>query len=143
MGAPGWGIRTTRLRNLPEMAEVEEARSIASSTSAVSSPTTVAAMTSTVEPAPAVSAVVVVAAVSVGAVVAARGFVFVVPTATTRAKGDANDHNYSHYDRNYKKRSHSDSPLLGFPESMPDSTLVWSMHTTWGTFWVGLRFGRV
>jgi hypothetical protein len=133
MGAPGWGTRTTRLRNLPEMAEVEEARSIAPSTSAVSSPT-VAAMTSTV---------IVVAAVSVGSVVAARGFVFVVPTATTRAKGDAYDHNYSHHDRNYKKRSHSDSPLLGFPESMPDSTLVRSMHTTWGTFWVGLSFGRV
>ncbi len=96
------------------MAEVEEARSIAPSTSAVSSPT-VAAMTSTVEPAPAVSAVIVVAAVSVGSVVAARGFVFVVPTATTRAKGDAYDHNYSHHDRNYKKRSHSDSPLSDFP----------------------------
>jgi hypothetical protein len=63
-------------------------------------------MASTVEPAPAVSAVIVVAAVSVGAVIAARGFVFVVPTATTRTKGDAYDHKYNHHDRNYKKHSH-------------------------------------
>ena len=106
-----------------------------STSSAVSSPTTtVAAVTSTVEPAPAVSAVIVVAAV---AVVAARGFVF--PTATTRTKGDAYDHNYNHHDRNYKKRSHCDSPLLGFPESMPDSTLVRCVFTTCGTIWAGLQ----
>ena len=86
---------------------MEEARSVAPSTSsAVSSPTTIAAMASTVEPAAAISAVIVVAAVSVGTVVAARGFVFVVPTATTRTKGDTYDHKYNHHDRNYKKRSH-------------------------------------
>jgi hypothetical protein len=65
-----------------------------STSSAVSSPT------ATVEPASAVSAVIVVSAVSVRAVVATRSFVFVVLTATTRAKGDACDHQYNHHYRN-------------------------------------------
>jgi hypothetical protein len=81
---------------------VEGARSVAPSTSsAVSSPTaTVTAVTSTVEPAPAFFTVIVVLATSVRAVVATRSFVFVVPTATTRAKGDACDHQYNHHYRN-------------------------------------------
>ena len=78
------------------MAEAEGARSVASST--VSSPTA-ATITATVGPAPAVSAVIVVPAVSVRAVVATRGFVPVVLTATTRAKGDACDHQYGHHYR--------------------------------------------
>jgi hypothetical protein len=50
--------------------------------------------------------VIVVAVVSVRAVVAARGGVLVVLTATTRGNGDACDHQYNHHDRNYKERSH-------------------------------------
>jgi hypothetical protein len=84
------------------MEEVEGARSVApsASSSAVSSPTAaVATITATVEPAPAVSAVIVAPAVSVRAVVATRGFVSVLLTATTRAKGDTCDHQYGHHYR--------------------------------------------
>jgi hypothetical protein len=69
-----------------------------------------AAMTSaTVGPATAVSGAVIMVAVvtvSVRAIVATRGFVSVVLPATTRAKGNACDHQYNHDDCNSKERSH-------------------------------------
>jgi hypothetical protein len=49
--------------------------------------------------------------------------------ATTRAKGDARDHQYDHHYRNDQKRSHR-APLFGFPFSMLDSTLVCCAFTT-------------